>query len=130
MLSVLRRGVVYMKTNIFFDFINIINNIFPKFAYLIEPDECIKSQGDILKEVEKYFKDSNKDILVIKEEPMLIVSIDEKIYIARIDRFVGLFGGNRKIDEPYPINYYGGPLGNVGGFKFIYLYPYNGYKMM
>lgn len=102
---------------------NIKNELMPKYEYLIEPSEPIESTEEVLKEIYKYF--NNKDISIIEQNPIPIISIDGKIYIARTDRFFGLLGLGRKIDSPFPIRYYGGSLGNIMGFKFIYLYCYD-----
>lgn len=102
---------------------NIKNNLMPKYEYLIEPSKPIESNEEILIEIYKYFQDN--DISVISQNPLPIVSINGTVYIARTDRFFGLLGLGKKIDSPYPIRYYGGSLGNIAGFKFIYLYYYN-----
>lgn len=96
--------------------------LFPKPVYVIEPVEPVEKVEEILEEVKKYFQKEKKDIVVIKADMLPIVKIDNKEYIVRTDRFVGLMGGGRAIDEPYPVNYMRGQLGNIGGFKFVYLY--------
>ena len=48
-----------------------------------------------------------------------IVKIDGKVYIVRIDKFFGLMGGGRKIDEPYNIPYFGRAAN-----QRLYVYPY------
>lgn len=96
--------------------------LFPKPDYVIEPVEPVEKVEEIIEEVKKYFQKEGKDIVVIKADMLPIVKVDNKEYIVRTDKFVGLMGGGRAIDEPYPVNYIGGQLGNIGGFKFIYLY--------
>ena len=95
---------------------------FPKPDYMIEPVEPVEKVEEILEEVKRYFSKEAKDIVVIKADMLPIVKVDNKEYIVRTDKFVGLLGGGRAIDEPYPVDYMGGQLGNIGGFKFIYLY--------
>ena len=102
---------------------DIRNELIPKYEYLIEPSEPVESSEEVIEEIYKYF--NHKDISIIEKSPMPIVSIDGKKYIARTDRFFGLLGLGRKIDSPFPIRYYGGRLGNIAGFKFIYLYCYD-----
>ena len=96
--------------------------LFPKPTYVIEPVEPVGKVEEILEEVKRYFLKVGKDIVIIKTDILPIVKVDNKEYIVRTDKFVGLVGGGRAIDEPYPVNYLGGQLGNIGGFKFIYLY--------
>lgn len=96
--------------------------LFPKVEYMIEPSEPVETAEEILREVKEYFAKENKAVEVIREALPSIVMIDNKKYVVRTDKFVGLMGGGRAIDEPHPVNYFGGQLGNVGGFKFIYLY--------
>ena len=95
---------------------------FPKPDYVIEPFEPVEKVEEILEEVKRYFTKEGKDIEIIKADMLAIVKVDNKEYIVRTDKFVGFMGGGRAIDEPYPVNYMGGQLGNIGGFKFIYLY--------
>lgn len=99
--------------------------LFPKVKYTIEPSEPVETAEEILKEVKEYFAKEEKEIIVLKEEMLPIVMIDNKQYVVRTDKFVGLMGGGRDVDQPYPVRRFGGGLGNVGGFKFIYLYSYN-----
>ncbi|MBR6528206.1 MAG: hypothetical protein IKT45_09760 [Lachnospiraceae bacterium] len=99
-----------------------IKRLFPKPDYVIEPVEPVEKVEEILEEVKQYFLKEGKDIEVIKSDKLPIVQVDNKEYIVRTDRFVGLMGGGRAIDEPYPVNYIGGQLGNIGGYKFVYLY--------
>ena len=99
------------------------NKLIPKYEYLIEPSEPIESTDEILKEIYRYF--NNKDIFIIAKNPLPIISIDGDIYIARTDRFFALLGLGKKVNSPFPIRYYGGSLGNIAGFKFIYLYRYD-----
>lgn len=96
--------------------------LFLKPDYVIEPVEPVEKVEEILAEVKRYFKKVGKDIEIIKADMLPIVMVDNKEYIVRTDKFVGFIGGGRAIDEPYPVNYIGGQLGNIGGFKFIYLY--------
>lgn len=96
--------------------------LFPKPDYVIEPVEPVEKVEEILEEVKRYFNKAGKSIEIIKADMLPIVKVDNKEYIVRTDKFVGLMGGGRAIDEPYPVNYIGGQLGNIGGFKFIYLY--------
>lgn len=99
-------------------------DMLPKYAYMIEPGEPIETTEEIIKEINMYFNNQQKNVSVIEQEPLPIVSVDGKCYVARTDRFVGLLGGGREVDKPYPIKYYGGGPGNIAGYKFIYLYPY------
>ena len=96
--------------------------LFPKPDYVIEPVEPVEKVEEILEEVKRYFNKAGKNIEIIKADMLPIVKVDNKEYIVRTDKFVGLMGGGRAIDEPYLVNYIGGQLGNIGGFKFIYLY--------
>lgn len=100
-------------------------DLFPKPEYRIEPEEPLETVEEVLKEVKSYFTKQNKEITVVKADKVSVIEIDGKQYVVRTDKFVGLIGGGRPIDEPYPVNYYGGQLGNVGGFKLIHLYPYD-----
>lgn len=102
-----------------------MKKLFPKPDYVIEPVEPVGGYIEILEEVKKYFRKEKKEVIVIREDVLPIVKIENCEYIVRTDKFVGLIGGGRAIDEPYPINYLGGQLGNIGGFKFIYLYLYD-----
>lgn len=95
----------------------------PKYAYRIEPKEPVGSIEEILKEVSDYFETQGKTISIVKEKPLPVITVDGNDYIVRTDRFVGLLGGGRKTEEPFPVNYYGGGPGNIVGFKFIYIYP-------
>lgn len=99
-------------------------NFFPKVEFMIVPKEPVQTSKEILAEVKSYFKNKNKEVVVIKEDVLPVVLIDEKQYVIRTDRFVGLMGGGRKVYEPYPVPYYSGRKGNIAGFKFIYLYLY------
>jgi hypothetical protein len=101
------------------------NELIPQYTYLIEPNEPVESTEDILKEVYNYFNNQGKDIFTIEKNPLPVLSIDGEIYIARTDRFFGLLRLGSKVDSPFPIRYYGGSLGNIAGFKFIYIYPYD-----
>lgn len=100
------------------------DKLFPKAEYTIEPMEPVETAEEILKEVKEYFAKEQKEIIVLKEEMLPIVMIDNKQYVVRTDKFVGLMGGGRDVDQPYPVRRFGGRLGNVGGFKFIYLYAF------
>lgn len=99
-----------------------MKRLFPKPDYVIEPVEPVEKVEEILEEVKNYFRKEGKEIVVIKADILPIVQVDNKEYIVRTDKFVGLMGGGRAIDEPYPVNYIGGQLGNLLGFKFVYLY--------
>lgn len=101
-------------------------DLFPKPEYVIEPKDLVDTPEAMIKEVKDYFSKQNKEVTVIKEDKVSVIELDGKQYAARTDKFVGLLGGGRPVEEPHPVNYYGGPLGTIGGFKFIYLYPYDG----
>ncbi|SCP96724.1 hypothetical protein [Anaerobium acetethylicum] len=96
----------------------------PKYAYRIEPKEPVESTEEILKEVADYFQSQGKIISIVKGQPFPIIALEGNEYIVRTDRFVGLFGGGRKTEEPFPNKYYGGSIGNIAGYKFIYIYPF------
>lgn len=97
-------------------------DFFPKIEYKIVPQEPVQTAEEIIAEVTAYFNNENKEVVVIKEDMLPIVMIEEKQYVVRTDRFVGLMGGGRKVNEQYPVPYYSGRKGNIAGFKFLYLY--------
>lgn len=100
-------------------------NLFPPYTYMIEPAEPVETPEEICEEISRYFAEQGKEISIIRKEPLPVIMLEGQQYIARKDRFVGIFGMGRKVDEEQPANYYGGALGNSTGYKFIYLYPYS-----
>ncbi len=99
-----------------------LKKLFPKVEFKIVPQEPVKTVEEIIEEVTAYFKNENKEVVVIKKDVLPLVLIEEKQYVVRTDRFVGLMGGGRKVNERYPVPYYSGRKGNIAGFKFLYLY--------
>lgn len=94
--------------------------LMPKYAMRIEPLEPIITADDFKKELIRYCETERKELVILKEGMLPIVSIDNKTFIARLDRFFGILRPGSKVDTPYPIPYFGGSL----GYKWVYLYPY------
>lgn len=100
-----------------------MNNIKHKLAYTIEPDTPIESTEDITEYVTDYFAQKNESIHIISNDKVLVFSLNNDKYVARTDKFFGILGGGRDILSPYPLYYFGGVFsGNIGGFKYIYIY--------
>ncbi|MBO7357814.1 MAG: hypothetical protein J6U37_04755 [Lachnospiraceae bacterium] len=93
-----------------------------KLVQRIEPDKPINTIEEICAEVKSFFNRDNKTINVISQDGVLVFTMDDKKYVARTDKFFGWLGGGRDILKPYPLHYFGGFPGNVGGFKFVYIY--------
>ncbi|MDU2290378.1 MAG: hypothetical protein E7D69_09850 [Clostridium celatum] len=93
--------------------------IFPECEMIIDYNGIASTSDDIKNILIEYCTKEKKDLVILKDSMTPIVKIDGKVYIVRIDKFFGLMGGGRKIDEPYNIPYFGRAAN-----QRLYVYPY------
>ena len=93
---------------------------FPKCEMIIDFKGIVSTSEDIKKVIIEHFNKEQKKLTILKEGMTPIIKIDGKVYIVRTDRFVGLIGGGRKLNSPYPLPYLG-----RGAVQRLYVYPYN-----
>lgn len=89
----------------------------PKYAMRIEPEEPIITADDFEKELIRYCESKHKVLIILKKGMLPIVSINDQTYIARLDRYFGLLRPGAKVDTPYPLPHFGGALGIGLGYK-------------
>lgn len=92
---------------------------FPKCEMIIDFCGIVSTSDDIRNVLIGYCNKEQKNLVILKDGMTPVVKIDGEIYIVRTDKFVGLFGGGRKLNSPYPLPYLG-----RGATQRLYVYPY------
>lgn len=95
--------------------------LLPECEMIIDFNGIVSTPEEIKNVLANYCYKEHKDLIILKESMTPIVKIDSKTYIVRTDRLVGMMGGGRKSDSPYPLNYQGYGLGD----QRLYVYPYD-----
>ncbi|EEH97772.2 MULTISPECIES: hypothetical protein [Clostridium] len=92
---------------------------FPKCEMIIDFNGIVSTSDDIKNILIEYCNKEKKNLVILKDDMTPIVKIDGEVYIIRADKFVGLIGGGRKLNSPYPLTYLG-----RGATQRLYVYPY------